>query len=101
MADLVTGDTGSIYQVTCTDSDGVAINLTGATVRLRWEDDVGVIQTRTMGITDAVNGVAEYQFLAAEIIAPKMKFETEVQDSGGFITSSNDLVTLTVREELG
>ena len=102
MADLVTGDTGSIFQVTCTDaSTGQVIDLTGATVRLRWEDDTGTVQTRIMGVTDAVNGVAEYQFAAGEIIYPRMVFETEITDALGYITSSNDLTTLTVREELG
>ena len=102
MTDLVTGDTGSVYQVTCTDNDtGLAINLTGSTIRLRWEDDAGAIQTRIMTITDASNGVATYRFVAGEIIAPFMKFENEITDSGGFITSSLDLEKLIVREELG
>ena len=102
MADLVTGDTGSVYQVTCIDgATGTAIDLTGATVRLRWEDDTGTIQTRVMGITDAPNGVAEYQFASGEIIYPRMRFETEITDNAGFVTSSNELTTLTVREELG
>jgi len=102
MADLVTGDTGSVYQLAATDSDtGSVIDLTGAIVRLRWEDDAGAVQTRIMTVTNTVGGIAEYKFLTGEIIAPKMVFETEIEDSSGFITSSNDLTTLSVREELG
>jgi len=99
--EFVTGDTGSKLVATCvTNSDGLAIDLTGATVRLRWEGDTSV-QTKVMTITDGPNGVAEYQFLAGEIIVPKMKFEVEITDSSGFVVTNLTLIEVGVREQLG
>lgn len=102
MVDFVTGDTGTILESTCTDNDtGAVIPLTGATVVLRWEDDTGSIVTKPMTITDAANGVVQYQFLAGELIAPRMNFEIEITDAGGKIISNLELIELTGREELG
>lgn len=102
MVDLVTNDTGSVLRVTCTDNDtGAAIDLTGATVRARWEDADGVMQTYVMTIADAVNGIATYQFQTGEIVYPLMRIEIEVTDGFGYVTSNLDLIELTVREELG
>ena len=102
MTDLVTNDTGSKLQVTCSDNDtGAVLDLTGATVRARWEDVSGIMQTYVMNITEPANGVAEYQFLVGEIVYPKMKIEIEVTDAGGFITSNLTPIELTVREEFG
>jgi hypothetical protein len=99
--ELVTGDTGSVLQVTCTDNDtAAAIDLTGATVTLRWEGDTAIVE-KTMTIDDAAGGVVSYQFLAGEIISPKMKFEVEITDSGGYITTNLELIEVVVREELG
>ncbi len=102
MADLVTGDTGSKYQITASDNEtGAVIDLTGATLRLRWEDETGTVQTRTMTTLVATDGTAEYQFLAGEIISGTMRFETEITDSSGYVISSLDLISLVVREEMG
>lgn len=101
MTDLVTGDTGSLLQVTCTDSrTAAAINLAGATVRLRWTNDAGVVVTKPMTVVSAAAGTAKYQFLAGEIIFPKMTFEVEITDSSGFIISNLALIEMTVREQL-
>jgi len=54
-----------------------------------------------MTITDGPNGVAEYQFLAGEIIVPKMKFEVEITDSSGFVVTNLTLIEVGVREQLG
>lgn len=102
MVDLVTGDTGSILTVTCNDSAaGTAINLTGATVKVRWEDATGVLVLKTMTIENASGGIASYQFASGEIFAPKMKFEIEITDAGGKIVTNLALIELTVREQLG
>ena len=98
---FVSGDTGSKLEVTCKrDDTGVVIDLTGSTVKLKWDDAVGALQTKTMIITDAVNGIADYQFLAAELIAPQMKFEIEITDSGGKILHNIELIRENVREVL-
>ena len=98
---FVSGDTGSKLEVTCKDDDtGVVINLTGATVKLKWRDAAEVLQTKTMTIIDAVNGVVDYQFLADELIAPQMKFEVEITDSGGKVLHSIELIRESVRAAL-
>lgn len=102
MADYVTGDTGTLLQSTCTDNEtGEVIVLTGATVVVRWEDEAGAVVTKPMTITDAANGIVQYQFLGGELIAPRMKFEVEITDAGGKIISNLELIELTGREEMG
>jgi len=101
MTDMVTGDTGSKLVVTCNDNDtSSVIDLTGASVVLRWEGDTQV-ESRAMTITDAANGVAEYKFAAGEIIAPKMRFEVEITAGNGDIITNTALIELVVREQLG
>jgi len=102
MGDFVTGDTGTILRTTCIDNDtGEVIILTGATIVVRWEDETGTIVTKPMTINDAANGIVQYQFLAGELIAPRMKFEIEITDVSGNIISNLELIELTGREELG
>lgn len=101
MTDLVTGDTGSKLQVTCKDNDsGAVIDLTGATVTLRWQNKLGVVQNKTMTITNAAGGVAEYEFLAGEISYPKMSFEVRIVDSGGKEITNLEPIELVVRTRL-
>lgn len=84
MTDFVANDTGSKLQITCKDNDtGAVINLTGATVTLRWMDKTGATQNRVMTVTSAVNGVTEYLFAVGELIYPQMTFEVRITDSGG------------------
>lgn len=101
MVELVVADTGSKLQVTCSDNDTLSvINLTGATVTLRWVDANGVLQTKTMTVTNAVGGVAEYLFLAGEIAYPKMKFEVIITDSGGKTITNLELIEVATRNRL-
>ena len=98
---LVSGDTGSELEVTCKDDDtGLVINVTGSTVKLKWIDKAAALQTRTMTITDAVNGIVKYRFLAPDLIAKQMKFEVEITDSGGDVLRILDLIRENVREAL-
>ena len=100
-AELVTGDTGSVLRITCKDNDTeAAIDLTGSTVRLRWEDDTGTVQTRTMTIVTAASGIVSYQFVTDEIIYGTMKFEVEITDSGGYKISNLALISIKTREQL-
>lgn len=100
MTDLVTGDTGSVIRVTCSDSAGV-INLTGAAVRIRWEGVDGLLVNRTMTIDNAISGIVSYRFVANEIFHPKIVFEVEITDATGYIITSKDMLTLIVREQIG
>ncbi len=98
---FVSGDTGSKLEVTCKDDDtGVVIDLTGSTVKLKWDDAAGVLQTKTMTITDAVNGIAEYQFLASELFPRQMKFEVEITDAAAKVLHNIELIRENVREVL-
>mgnify|MGYP001549789444 CR=1 FL=1 len=101
MTDLVSGDTGSKLSVTVKDNAGAIVDLTGATVKFRWLGNDNLIKEVDAGVTDAPNGVVQYAFLAGDIIAPEMKIEVEVTDSGGLINTSVALIDLTVREQLG
>lgn len=101
MTDFVTNDTGSILRITCKDNElGTAINLTGATVTLRWENASGTITSKTMTIVTAASGICQYQFVAGEIVYPLQKFEVEITDASGYKISNLTLIETTTREEL-
>lgn len=99
---FVAGDTGSKLRVTCkNDADSSVIDLTGATVKLKWKDSSGTLQTRTMTLlTPATNGQAEYLFLPGELFAGTMDFEVEITDAGGKIIRCLDLIPEKVRSSL-
>lgn len=102
MYQFVSGDTGSTLKVTCkNDGDSTIIDLTGATVKLRWKDSSSTLQTRTMSIVNpATSGIAEYQFLAGELFAGLMNFEVEITDSGGKIIRCLEIIAEKVRAAL-
>ena len=98
---FVSGDTGSKLEVTCINNDtGLLIDLTGSTVALKWLDAADTLQTKTMTVTDDVGGVAEYAFLANELISKQMKFEVEITDGGGNVLHNLELIRESVREAL-
>ena len=99
---FVANDTGSKLKVTCkNDADSTVIDLTGATVKLKWKNSSGILQTKTMTVlTPATNGQAEYQFLIGELFSGTMDFEVEITDSGGKITRCLDLIAEKVRAAL-
>lgn len=98
---FVAGDTGSKLEVTCkNDSDSTAINLTGSALELKWKGSNGVLVSKTMTITSAIAGIAEYQFLATELFAGAMNFEVEITDASGKIIRSLDLIVENVRRAL-
>lgn len=100
MFDFVTGDTGSSLSVPCTDSNGDVIDLTGCSVELHWKDASGAAVVRNMTIDDETGGICSYKFADGEIFAPAMSFEVQITDAGGFIITTPDLMTVTVRKEL-
>ena len=84
---LVKNDTGRKLQVTLQD-DGAAVNLTGATLKLHYRIAGGTVKTAAMTVTDAVNGVAEYQFATGDLDAGgTFDYEVQVTDSGSKITT--------------
>lgn len=99
---FVAGDTGSKLRVTCkNDSDNTVIDLTDATVKLKWKDSSGTLQSKTMTIiSPATNGIAEYQFASGELYSGTMSFEIEITDAGGKIIKSLDYIVERVRAGL-
>jgi len=98
---FVSGDTGSTLEVTCKDDDtDLVIPLTGATVKLKWIDNSDTLQSRAMTIVDAVGGIVEYQFLAADLTGTQMRFEVEITDSAGKILHSLELIRENCRTAL-
>ena len=97
---LVAGDTNTALIVTCKRADtGAAIDLTGATVTLKWRIDGGTLATKTMTITDAANGIASYTFGTSELAAGLMVAEVEVAVSGK-TSSSVEAMRFTVRPKV-
>jgi len=97
-------DTGSTLEVTCKDdATGVVIDLTGFTqILLRYKIDTSAVQEKAMTITNAVGGVAEYKFLAAELLAGGGNFTGEVRitDGAGFIVTSVNNIVLDVKDRV-
>jgi BppU N-terminal domain len=100
--DFVTGDTGSRLVVTCLYNDtGLPINLTGTIVKLNYTSNSGTLYTRNMTVLDTVAGIAEYRFAAGELLAPVITAEVEVTDNMGVILTSLDVLSLSVRQQIG
>ncbi len=95
------GDTGSVLRITCRNYDGSVIDLTGATVKIRWKNKAGTLVSKSMAIVGAPsNGVVEYQFAAGELLAPKMELGYRITDSSGNTISSSKLDVVLVRKPL-
>lgn len=98
--DFVSNDTGSVLQVTCTNkATRAAINLTGATVKLKWPGANRTVVEKTMTVVTPLAGVVSYQFLAGELFAPEMRFEVEITDTGGLRTTMLEPLIVQVRPE--
>ncbi len=90
---LKVNDTAPVFQYTCLDENKVAIVLTGATVTFYMQDQNGItiIDNAAVTITDAANGVVEYQFVAADSDVAGIFFaEFVITFSGGTIRTSPD-----------
>ena len=99
--EFVAGDTGSILEVTCkNDDDNTAINLTGCTVALQWKGIDGVLVSKTMTVTNAAGGVAQYQFATAELFSGAMEFEVKITDVNSKVIRSLNLLSEGVRRAL-
>lgn len=79
---LVRGDTRPQLQLTLTDStDGSAINITGATVRLRFRaaGDTNVLSTITGIVTDGLAGKVVFLWPAGSLDVEPGDYEGEVE----------------------
>jgi hypothetical protein len=63
----VAGEVPEAWRHTFTDSDGVAIAITGYSVRVSYKLSGGTQVVRTGTLVDAANGVAGYQWVEADM----------------------------------
>jgi hypothetical protein len=97
---FVAGDTNSKLQVTCKRTDtGAVIDVTTATVTLRWSVNEGTTTEDTMTKEDAVNGIVSYTWGTDELEAGILKCEVEI-DSGGNVVTSLEAMRFSVRDRL-
>ncbi len=96
--EFVAGDTGSVRRITCRNADGTPIDLTGASVTIRWRDSGGNVVERAMIIVSAIDGVAEYQFAAGELYAPRMALGYRITDAAGNTITSRRIDGVIVRD---
>lgn len=100
--EFVAGDTGSKLVVTCKDKGtGDLIDLTGATVRLKYRIAGGSLATKTMSIqSPSTSGKAEYLFLAGELTDGEMVGEVEITDGEGKVTTQVTPFRLAIRAKV-
>ncbi len=101
---LVQGDTLPTVTVTLTDEfTGVAINLTGATVvvKFRAAGSTTVLSTLTCALIGAAAGIFSFSFPspALDVAAGLYEGEIQVTFSGGAIQSVYDVLKFRVRED--
>jgi hypothetical protein len=101
MAEFVAGDTNSKIRLTFTRaSDGSLLDLTGATVDLRWKIGAAPLTTSAMTlIVPNTLGQAEYLFTTGQLVAGTLTCEGRVTSGGKFVTSLEQ-PTLIVRTAL-
>lgn len=100
---FVAGDTGSKLRVTCIDdATGLPIDLTGATVTLRWRNSAATntLEKTMTKVAPETGGIAEYQFATGELYAKEMRFEVKIVDAGGKELNALDLLVEKIREPL-
>lgn len=102
MAELVATDTGSKLVATCRDNETkTVIDLTGATVHLKYKIGTGAVQTKDMTIrTPQSAGVVEYQFLAGELTTGSFTGEVEITSATATVITQLEPIRLEIRAKL-
>lgn len=106
--DVVAGDSGTLLRVSLSNKQTrQPVDLSGATVNLKYRIDGGPLETRAMTIVaPATSGIAEYRFASSDLVLGAgvshglLRYEIEVTDAGGKITTSLDIVSLTIRAKV-
>lgn len=94
-SDMMAGDTGTALVLTITQN-GVAYDLTGASVNLTWLNASGTLVSKPMIITNATGGVCSYSFSATDTVAGQMSFQAVITTSSGSILTTLGTVNLTI-----
>jgi hypothetical protein len=98
---LVVGDTAKILQHTCLDQDQEPIDLTDATVRLKFRIGDGDWRVRLMVVYGTpTDGVVRYQWVEGDLDdSGTLQYEVEIENLDGSIASNDDWQYLEVRPE--
>ena len=101
MAEAAVSDKGLILILTIKDNKTqAAVNLTGATVLLRWKLGTGAVTESALTITDAVNGVVQYQFSIPFAESGSLQYEAVVNDATGNIYTNLAIQKFAIRAKL-
>lgn len=76
---IMQGETYPPFMATLTDDTGAAVNLTGATVKLRManaSNGINVINDAAVTVTDEAAGTVEYDWQAGDVDTPGLYFAT-------------------------
>jgi hypothetical protein len=98
MSSLVQNDQGIILNFTITDENNSPVDLTGATVRLIWNNGSGAA-TKTCEVTDAAGGKCRYIIVAGDI-AQVGKYDCELEVNLGAAILTTNKFNFKVRSEL-
>jgi hypothetical protein len=100
---LVSGDNRPYIKLTLKDSDGVAMNLAGATVRVFFRESGTETILATIPCTlvgGGTTGQAQFNFPGTTLDVPAGPYEGEIEiDFGGEIQTVYDLLKFQVREQ--
>lgn len=98
---LVVGDTAKILEHTCVDQDQNPIDLTSATIRIKFRIGSGPWKVRLMTVFGTpTNGVVRYQWVAGDLDdSGTLKYEVEITNLNGTVASNDDWQYLEVRPE--
>ena len=83
---FVEGDSGSAVEITCMLTDGTPIDLRNAVVAFNFQVEGQVAIKKDMSVIDGPNGIAQYHFLASELVVGPMIAEVEITEAGERVT---------------
>lgn len=97
---LVVGDKASKIRVTCKDSAGQIIDLSGKSAKLRYKIDGGTLQSRDMTVTAPLAGLAEYQVGATDVTPGLLVGEVRLNEGLADQLTSSHVFAIAVRAPL-
>jgi len=99
----VQGDTGPQIQVTITDTDGAAVDLTNGSVTLHFRaaGTTTVLFSRALALADATNGQAVLQWATTDLNVDAGNYEGEIETvlSSGRRETRYELLKFKIRED--
>ena len=102
MSRVIVADTRPTFQLTAKDQDGTAIDLTSASILLRYVIHAASGKTgpteQAGSIDDAAAGIGSYQAADDELTAGDMEYEWQVTDGAGKVFIQDEPLHITVRD---